>query len=63
MAAPDLRERILAAWRTYNRVTVFLVEQLPPALGSERARGSASHGPHDRRTYPQRSVHVDQDGR
>ena len=31
-AAPDLRDTILAAWRTNNRVTVFLVEHLPSAL-------------------------------
>jgi uncharacterized damage-inducible protein DinB len=29
---PDLRESILAAWRTNNRVTVDLVAQLPDAL-------------------------------
>src|SRR5689334_2368436 len=29
---PDLSESILAAWRTNNRVTVFLVSQLPPEL-------------------------------
>lgn len=27
---PDLRETILNTWRTNNRVTVFLVEHLPP---------------------------------
>jgi uncharacterized damage-inducible protein DinB len=28
----DLREPLLAAWETNNRVTVFLVERLPPAV-------------------------------
>jgi hypothetical protein len=31
-AAPDLRDTILAAWRTNNRVTVFLVEHLSGPL-------------------------------
>jgi uncharacterized damage-inducible protein DinB len=31
-ATPDLRESILSAWRTNNRVTVFLVERLPGEL-------------------------------
>jgi uncharacterized damage-inducible protein DinB len=30
-ANPDLAETLLAAWRTTNRVTVFLVRQLPDA--------------------------------
>ena len=30
--APDQREMLLAAWRTNNRVTTFLVEQLPREL-------------------------------
>ncbi len=29
---PDLRDTILNTWRTNNRVTVFLVEHLPPGL-------------------------------
>ena len=29
---PDLRDTILDTWRTSNRVTVFLVEHLPPEL-------------------------------
>jgi len=29
---PDLRDTILDTWRTNNRVTVYLVEQLPPGL-------------------------------
>lgn len=31
-AVPELRDRILTAWETNNRVTVFLVENLPSAL-------------------------------
>jgi uncharacterized damage-inducible protein DinB len=31
-AAPELRETILAAWATNNRITVFLVENLPLEL-------------------------------
>jgi uncharacterized damage-inducible protein DinB len=29
---PDLRNTILDAWRTSNRVTVFLIEHIPPGL-------------------------------
>ena len=29
---PDLRDTIFNTWRTSNRVTVFLVEHLPPEL-------------------------------
>lgn len=29
---PDLRDSLLDTWRTSNRVTLFLVEHLPPAL-------------------------------
>ena len=29
---PDLRDTILNTWRTSNRVTVFLVERMPPGL-------------------------------
>lgn len=29
---PDLRDTVLDTWRTSNRVTVFLVEQLSPAV-------------------------------
>jgi uncharacterized damage-inducible protein DinB len=31
-SAIDQRDMLLAAWRTNNRVTTFLVEQLPPEL-------------------------------
>jgi uncharacterized damage-inducible protein DinB len=31
-ASPDLAESILAAWRTTNRVTVFLVRHIPDAI-------------------------------
>jgi len=34
-----LRASILNAWSTNNRVTVFLVEQLPPELGSAALPG------------------------
>jgi len=37
---PDLREAILAAWKTNNRVTVFLFEQLPPGLWSATVPGA-----------------------
>jgi len=39
-AAPDLRETILAAWRTNNRVTVFLVENLPSPLWGASVPGA-----------------------
>jgi uncharacterized damage-inducible protein DinB len=39
-AAPDLRDKILAAWGTNNRVTVFLVEQLPHALWGANVPGA-----------------------
>jgi uncharacterized damage-inducible protein DinB len=37
---PDLRDTILNTWRTNNRVTVFLVEHLPPALWSSAVPGA-----------------------
>jgi uncharacterized damage-inducible protein DinB len=37
---PDLREAILAAWRTNNRVTMFLFEHLPPRLWSATVPGA-----------------------
>jgi uncharacterized damage-inducible protein DinB len=40
LAAPDLRDTILAAWATNNRVTVFLVEQLPSALWEASVPGA-----------------------
>ena len=38
--APDLRDTILAAWRTNNRVTVFLVEHLPSLLWGASVPGA-----------------------
>jgi uncharacterized damage-inducible protein DinB len=40
LAAPDLRDTILAAWRTNNRVTVFLVEHLPSPVWEARVPGA-----------------------
>lgn len=40
LAVPDLRDTILAAWRTSNRVTVFLVENLPSALWGASVPGA-----------------------
>lgn len=37
---PDLRETILNTWRTNNRVTVFLVEHLPPGLWTSAVPGA-----------------------
>ena len=39
-AAPDLRDTILGAWGTNNRVTVFLVERLPSALWGASVPGA-----------------------
>jgi uncharacterized damage-inducible protein DinB len=39
-AAPDLRDTILAAWGTNNRVTVFLVENLPSPLWGASVPGA-----------------------
>jgi uncharacterized damage-inducible protein DinB len=39
-AVPDLRETILAAWETNNRVTVFLVEHLPSELWGAKVPGA-----------------------
>jgi hypothetical protein len=36
---PDLREAILAAWRTNNRITLFLFEHLPPGLWAATVPG------------------------
>lgn len=36
----DLRDSILDTWRTSNRVTVFLVEHLPPALWATAVAGA-----------------------
>jgi uncharacterized damage-inducible protein DinB len=40
LAAPDLRDTILAAWRTSNQVTVFFVEHLPVPLWGESVPGA-----------------------
>ena len=37
---PDLRDTILDAWRTNNRLTVFLVEHLPPRLWAAAVPGA-----------------------
>jgi uncharacterized damage-inducible protein DinB len=37
---PDLREAILAAWKTNNRITLFLFEQLPVGLWSATVPGA-----------------------
>lgn len=39
-SSPDLRDSILAAWRTNNRVTIFLVENLPAALWEASVPGA-----------------------
>jgi uncharacterized damage-inducible protein DinB len=36
----DHRDTLLAAWRTNNRVTIFLIEHLPPALWLARVPGA-----------------------
>src|SRR5580765_7919973 len=37
---PDLRDAILDTWRSSNRVTVFLVEHLPPELWAAAVPGA-----------------------
>jgi uncharacterized damage-inducible protein DinB len=37
---PDLRDTILDTWRTSNRVTVFLIEHLPPGLWATAVPGA-----------------------
>jgi uncharacterized damage-inducible protein DinB len=37
---PDLRDTIFNTWRTNNRVTVFLVEHLPPGLWATAVPGA-----------------------
>jgi uncharacterized damage-inducible protein DinB len=37
---PDLRDTILGAWKTNNRVTVYLVERLPAELLNEKVPGA-----------------------
>jgi uncharacterized damage-inducible protein DinB len=39
-SSPDLNETILAAWRTNNRVTVFLVENIPDTVWTARVPGA-----------------------
>ena len=39
-SSPDLRDSILAAWRTNNRATIFLVENLPAALWEASVPGA-----------------------
>ena len=48
----DLRQSLLAAWRTNNRVTVELIERLPPELWHVRVPGA----PH--RTIRSIAAHV-----
>src|SRR3982074_3500979 len=38
--APDLRDTLLAAWRTNNRVTVFLIEHLPQEIWTATVPGA-----------------------
>ena len=40
LLSADLRDSILSAWRTSNRVTVFLMEHLPPAVWSATIPGA-----------------------
>jgi uncharacterized damage-inducible protein DinB len=40
LAAPEFRDMILAAWRTNDRVTVFLVEHLPAPLWEASVPGA-----------------------
>ena len=37
---PDLRDAILGAWKTNNRVTVYLIERMPAGLWDEKVPGS-----------------------
>jgi uncharacterized damage-inducible protein DinB len=37
---PDLRDTILNTWRTNNRVTVFLIERLPPGVWASAVPGA-----------------------
>ena len=39
-AIPDLRPTILDAWKTNNRLTVFLVERLPPRVWTAAIPGA-----------------------
>ncbi|MFI5210673.1 MAG: DinB family protein [Gemmatimonadales bacterium] len=40
MTVTDVHETILDAWRTSNRVTIYLVEQLPPGLWAAAVPGA-----------------------
>ena len=51
-AIPDLRPTILDAWRTSNRLTVFLVERLPPRVWTAPIPGAP------RRTIRMMAGHV-----
>ncbi|HWG53882.1 MAG TPA: hypothetical protein VN677_11370 [Gemmatimonadaceae bacterium] len=37
---PDLRDSLLAAWRTNSRVTAYLVEHMPSALWGAAVPGT-----------------------
>ena len=39
-SALDQQDMLLAAWRTNNRVTVFLIEHLPPGLWEAKVPGA-----------------------
>ena len=49
---PDLRDTILDSWRTSNRLTVFLVEHIPPGLWASAIPGAP------RRTIRMMAGHV-----
>ncbi len=49
---PDLRDTILNTWRTNNRVTVFLVERIPPELWASAIPGAP------RRTIQMMAAHI-----
>jgi uncharacterized damage-inducible protein DinB len=49
---PDLRDTILNSWRTSNRLTVFLVEHIPPGLWASAIPGAP------RRTIRMMAGHV-----
>ena len=49
---PDLRDTILNSWRTSNRLTVYLVEHIPPELWASAIPGAS------RRTIQMMAGHV-----
>ena len=49
---PDLRDTILNTWRTNNRVTLFLVERIPPELWASAIPGAP------RRTIQMMAAHI-----